>query len=115
MRNRNVLHAALVLVASLSLTKTVVAAGADEDIEQVAKVLKLSPQQKLQLAPILRAEGPRVNAIKNDASLSKAQKLERLSALHQQTDPQVRAILSPQQSQKLQKIREKEIAEAVKK
>lgn len=115
MRNGNVLPVALALAVSLSLTETIVALGADEDIEQIAKALKLTPQQKLQLAPILRAEGPQVNAIKSDMSLSKAQKLERLSSLHQQTDPEVRAILSPQQSQKLQKIREKEIAEAVKK
>jgi hypothetical protein len=56
-----------------------------------------------------------VEAIKGDLSLSKVQKLEQLKAVHAQTDPQVRSILSPEQYQKLKEIRHKEIEQAVKK
>src|SRR5271168_1294324 len=37
---------------------------AAQKIEQLAKQLKLTPQQKLQLAPILEAEAPKAEAIK---------------------------------------------------
>jgi hypothetical protein len=53
-----------------------------------------------------------VEAIKNDNSLSKIQKIQRLRAIHQQTDPQMKAILSPAQYQKLQAIRQQAIREA---
>ena len=83
--------------------------------EQLAKELKLTPQQKAQVIPILEGEAPRVEAIKGDPSLSKVQKLEQLKAVHAQTDPQVKSILTPEQYQKLQEIRHKEVGQAVKK
>jgi len=83
--------------------------------EQLAKQLNLTPRQKLQLVPILEAEAPKVQAIKADPSLSKIRKLEQLKAVHDQADPQVRSILNPEQYQKLQEIRQKEIEQAIQK
>jgi hypothetical protein len=62
--------------------------------------------------PILAAEVPKVHAIKNDNSLSKTQKMEQVKAIHQQTDPQMKAILSPEQYQKLKQIRLQAIKDA---
>ena len=84
-------------------------------IEKISKELNLTPQQKMQFIPILEQEGPKVEAIKNDTSLTRMQKIEQLRAVHSQTDPQVRSILSPDQYAKLQDIRQKEIETAVKK
>jgi Spy/CpxP family protein refolding chaperone len=56
-----------------------------------------------------------VEAIKNNNSLSKLQKVQQIRAIHQQTDPQMKAILSPVQYQKLQAIRQQAIQEAVQK
>ena len=81
----------------------------------VAKQLNLTPQQKMQMIPILTSEAPRVEAIKNDTSLTRVQKLQQLKAVHDETDPKVRSILTPDQYQQLQKIRQQEIAGAVKK
>ncbi len=64
---------------------------------------------------MLQQEGPKVEAIKSDTSLTKMQKIQQLKAVHAQTDPQVRSILSPDQYQKLQDIRQKEIDQAIKK
>jgi hypothetical protein len=82
-------------------------------LEQLAQQLNLTPQQKAQLVPILVAEAPKVKAIKADTSLTKAQKLEQLRAVHAQTAPQVKAILTPQQYQQLQEIRRQEIRHAI--
>jgi len=81
-------------------------------LQAVAQQLDLTPQQKVKILPILADEAPKVEAIKNDNSLSKIQKVQRLRAIHQQTDPQMKAILSPTQYQKLHAIRQQTIREA---
>ena len=82
-------------------------------VQAIAQQLDLTPQQKLKILPILTDEAPKVQAIKNDNSLSKIQKIQQIRAIHQQTDPQMKAILSPQQYQKLQAIRQQAIKDAV--
>ncbi len=81
--------------------------------QAIAQQLNLTPQQKEKVLPILIGEGPKVQAIKNDNSLSKIQKIQQLKAIHQQTDPQMKAILSPEQYQKLHTIRQQTIREAI--
>jgi hypothetical protein len=80
--------------------------------QAIAQQLSLTPQQKEKILPILAAEVPKVRAIKNDNSLSNMQKIQQLRAIHQQADPQMKAILSPEQYQKLQEIRRQTIREA---
>ena len=81
--------------------------------EAVAKQLNLTPQQEAKVLPILREEGPKVEQIKNNPSLSGIQKMKELRAIHNQTAPQLQQILSPEQYQKLQAIREQRIKEAM--
>lgn len=80
--------------------------------QAIGQQLSLTPQQKEKILPILAAEAPKVQAIKNDNSLSKLQKVQELKAIHQQTDPQMKAILSPEQYQKLKEIRLQAIKDA---
>ena len=87
-------------------------AAAMSRAQAIAQQLNLTPQQKEKVLPILAAEAPKVNAIKNDNSLSKVQKIQHLRAIHQQTDPQMKAILSPEQYQKLKAIRQQAIRDA---
>jgi len=81
--------------------------------QAIAQQLGLTPQQKEKVLPILANEVPKVQAIKNDNSLSKFQKIQQVKAIHQQTDPQMKAILSPEQYQKLKTIRQQAIGDAV--
>ena len=87
-------------------------AGAMSKAQAIAQQLNLTPQQKEKILPILADEVPKVQAIKNDNSLSKIQKIQQLRAIHQQTDPQMKAMLSPEQYQKLKEIRQQTIREA---
>ena len=91
------------------------AGDAAQKLERLAKQLALTPEQKRQLMPILLAELPKVEAIKGNSSLSKLQKLEQLKAVHDETDPQVKAVLTPEQYQKLQQIRRQELDQVIKK
>ena len=109
----------LIRIATLALAGCLLlvaqAPAAAEKFAGVAKQLNLTPQQKMQMIPILESEAPRVAAIKNDSTLTKVQKLEQLKAVHNENDPKVRSILTPDQYQQLQKIRQQEISGAVKK
>lgn len=84
-----------------------------QKFEQIATQLKLTPQQKMQLVPILEQEAPKVAAIKADTSLTKIQKLQQLRAIRAQNDPKVRSILTSDQYQELQKIRHQEIEQGI--
>jgi Spy/CpxP family protein refolding chaperone len=98
--------------ALLSPTSFAQKAGAMSKAQATAQQLNLTPQQKKKILPILVDEVPKVQAIKNDNSLNKIQKLQQLKAIHQQTDPQMKAILSPEQYQKLQAIRSETVITA---
>jgi periplasmic protein CpxP/Spy len=95
------------------LTSTSSAQNRAAKVEAIAQQLNLTPQQKAKVLPILRDEAPKLQAIKNDNSLSRMQKAQAVKALHQQTDPQMKAILSPEQYQKLQAIRHQALSDAI--
>ncbi len=86
-----------------------------QKLEALAKQLNLTPQQKMQLMPILKADAPKLEAVKNNTSLGPLQKMEQIKAIHAQTDPQIKSILNPQQYEQLQQIRQQEIHEAMEK
>jgi periplasmic protein CpxP/Spy len=82
-------------------------------LEAISQQLNLTPEQKAKVLPILREEAPKVQAVKNDNSMSRMQKMNAVRAIHQQTDPQIKAILSPEQYQKLQAIRRQALSDAI--
>ena len=67
--------------------------------------LSVSPQQSAQIAPILANEGSKVMAIRNNNSLSDAQKIQEVKDLQKQSDPQLKSILSSAQYEKLRVVR----------
>jgi Spy/CpxP family protein refolding chaperone len=77
----------------------------------LAKQLDLTRKQAKQLFPIMQAQEPQLQAIRNDPSLSRVEKLKRFHAVQDASDPQVKAILTPAQFQQLQAIRRKRRAE----
>jgi len=119
MKRRKFLVTALFLGPGVLLTSTqrlqAQSAQGMQKFEQLSKDLNLTPQQKVQLIPILEAEAPKVKMIKSDTSLSMMQKMEQLKAVHDRTDPQVKSILSPEQYQKLQAMRKAEVQETIRK
>src|SRR5467141_4636404 len=82
-------------------------------MQALSQQLKLTPQQKIQMLPILKEEGPKVEAIKNNPSLPPMQKMRQLRAIHNQSAPQLQKILSPAQYQQQQAIREQDIKQAI--
>ena len=103
------------LLAFLFLSPTAPAQNpaAEEKAIALAQQLKLTPQQEVEVMPILKAEAPKFEAIKNDPSMSGMQKMEALHAIHSENAPQLQKILSPEQYQQLQAIRQADIKKAV--
>ena len=116
MKHRMTVFAVLAFCACLFLQGRVLAAqeGAPsgavaEKLQKLSQVLNLSPTQKSQLEPVLQAEAPKLKAIQDNPSMSGREKKKEMKAIHSQTDPQVKAILSPTQYQQWESIRKDEI------
>jgi phage gp16-like protein len=115
MKNRIYLFTAALCSATfvlLALTSYAQKSGGLSKAEAIAQQLNLTPEQKVKILPILRDEVPKVNAIKKDNTLTPTQKTQQIRAIHQQTDPQMKAILSPAQYEKLKVIRARAIRDA---
>jgi outer membrane murein-binding lipoprotein Lpp len=121
MKHRKIVLAVLALGVCMLLVTTPASQAQTQNSAQaqklnmVVKQLNLSPEQKIKLMPILEDEAPKVEAIKANTSLTNLQKMERLRALHEQTNPQVQTILSPQQYEQLQQIRQHELEQTIQK
>ena len=63
--------------------------------------LSLSPQQSTKIVPILANEGRNVIAVRNNNMLSNVQKIQEVKTIQQQSDQQLKAILSSAQYDKL--------------
>ncbi|HEY2295961.1 MAG TPA: hypothetical protein VGM86_35110 [Thermoanaerobaculia bacterium] len=82
---------------------------AAQRLRELAAMLSLTSAQKEKIRPIVLAEAPRLKAVRDDTSLSKQQKADKLRQIFQDTDAKMKPILTPRQMEKLQRIREDEI------
>ena len=105
----------LCIVAFLVLGGTAVGQSpeAEAKVIALAQKLKLTPQQDVKVLPILKAEAPKFEAIKNNSSMPPLEKIKALHAIHAETSPELQKILTPEQYQQLQEIREADIKKAV--
>lgn len=118
MKPRNI---ALALAFCVSLVSTSTSTSYAQQIPKarqqrlmaVAKQLQLTRKQAKQLYPIMQAQEPQLQAIRNDASLSRLEKLKRFHAVQNASDPKVKAILTPKQFQQLQAIRQERRAQLI--
>jgi hypothetical protein len=78
-------------------------------LQHLSQVLNLTPQQKSQLAPILEAEAPKIQSITHDPNLPPKEKVKQLQAVHEQSDPLVKNILTPTQYKMWEQIRKDEL------
>lgn len=118
MKHVLVLTVAFCLVFSLVAVPSAVSAQSSEaakKLEALTKQLNLTPEQKAKLLPILEAEAPKLKAIKADTTMPPMQKLEKIRAIHQETDPKVKSILTASQYEQWQTIRQQEIREMMEK
>jgi Spy/CpxP family protein refolding chaperone len=110
---KHIYLAASLLCVGAFLPATSFAQGKMSKAQAIAQQLNLTPEQKGKILPILADEVPKVEKVKADNSLSRMQKMQAIKAIHQQTDPQMKAILTPDQYKKLQDIRRQALRDAI--
>jgi len=84
-------------------------------LQAISQQLNLTPAQKLKLVPILEQEAPKLKAVKENTSLPPREKLQQIRAIHEESDPKIKAILTPDQYTKWQQMRQQEIQEMIEK
>ena len=106
---------ALTLGANVSFADTPSASSTTAGIAQpghkhgdghLMKELGLTKDQLAQIKTIRNDIKPKVEAIKNDTTLSEADKKAKLKELRKATRTQIEAVLTPEQRDKLKQLRE---------
>ena len=68
--------------------------------------LNLTKEQKAKVHPILQKAREEVKALRADTSIDHKQKKQQIQAIHQNTAKQLQTILTPEQFQKFQEMKE---------
>jgi hypothetical protein len=77
-----------------------------ETLNQYAIELGLTAQQKQQIAPIVKAELPQLEALKKDTASTTEQKVKRLKEIGDSIDTKISPLLNAQQQAKFKQMRE---------
>jgi len=81
------------------------AADPAKRLEWMSKKLNLTDDQKAKLQPIFNDEFQQMKAVREDTSLNREQKRDKMKQIHETFHPQVLAVLTPDQQQKLEQMR----------
>ena len=69
--------------------------------------MNLTEEQKAKLRPILQDQNQQMEALRNDTSMTQEQKIAKANEVRQNASPKIRAILTPEQLQKLADLQQK--------
>ena len=69
--------------------------------------LNLTDEQKAKLQPIIADENKQMDAVRSDTSLTTDQKIQKANQIREAASPKIRAVLTPEQLQKLAQLQEK--------
>jgi len=69
--------------------------------------LQLTPDQKQKIASVVEDENKQIGAVRDDNSLNMQQKQQKVMQIRQEGSPKIKAVLTPEQLQKLTAIQQK--------
>src|SRR5215471_4293271 len=127
MRYRNLLLSVFILCLTLAVTNLAGAQGTQSTApsanqgtsspgsansgqtgqRSVEDELQLTPDQKQKIAEVVDDENKQITAVRNDTSLSMDQKQQKVLQIRQEGSPKIKAILTPEQLQKLAAIQQR--------
>ena len=79
---------------------------ARDRMQQVAQELNLTEDQKTRLKPIFKKEADKLKALRDDASLTREQRQEKVKAIREEIKREVKPVLTAEQWEKWEKIRQ---------
>lgn len=71
------------------------------NLQMMAEELGLSADQKAKLAPLMKHQAEQMQAIRQDESLSREQRMEKARAIREAGRKDIEAVLTPEQAKKL--------------
>ena len=74
-------------------------------LQHIAEALGLTDAQKEQIKPILKSESEQMKALKDDTTTPKEQKKEKFKSIHEASNQQIEAILTPEQIEKWKEMK----------
>jgi len=77
-----------------------------QHMAKMAQKLNLTDQQKQQMQQLRQQNKEQAKTIRNDSSLSPADKKAKLKALHQQSHEQMMGLLTPEQKQQFEQMKQ---------
>ena len=80
--------------------------NAADRLQKMAQELNLTDAQKEKIKPIVEDEAKQLQALRDDSSLSRRQKMSKFKAIHSQSASQIRPLLTPDQQKKLDQMKE---------
>lgn len=75
--------------------------------KSIDEELQLTPDQKQKIASVVDDENKQISAVRDDSSMSMEQKQQKVLAIRQAGTPKIKAILTPDQLQKLAAIQQR--------
>ena len=76
------------------------AQSVENRLQMISKELNLTDDQKTKLRPILQDEQQQMQAVHNDTSLTRDQKMAKMKDIRESHQPQINQILTPDQQKK---------------
>jgi periplasmic protein CpxP/Spy len=73
--------------------------------------LNLTDDQKAKLRPIIQDENQQMEALRSDNSLTQEQKIDKANQIRANASPKIKAILTPEQLQKLAQLQQERVRE----
>jgi Spy/CpxP family protein refolding chaperone len=71
--------------------------------------LNLTDEQKTKLRPIITEENQQMEALRNDNSMTQEQKIAKANQIRADASPKIKAILTPEQLQKLAELQQERV------
>ena len=85
-------------------------ADPNERVQQMAKRLKLTPDQQNQVLGILTAQREQVSGLRSDASLSREDRRAKMQAIRTDSDNKIRSVLTDDQKQTFDAMQQRRMA-----
>jgi len=77
---------------------------AEQRLQHLTKQLNLSDAQQQLIKPILENETKQMQALQQDSTLSQQDRMSKMQAIHENTNSQIKPILTPDQQTKWQQM-----------
>ena len=75
-------------------------------MKQIAEELKLTAEQKEKLKPIFKEEAEKLRELRGDDKLTRVEKMAKVKEIREAGFTKIKTVLTPEQTEKFQKIRE---------